>query len=809
MAQQKDTDAKSFYDREFEKFLRERDKERKSVETALGRFKERTKQELTNTFKVLNQTTNHIKETEKALEDLKFGSEEYLEATKHLEEQNKIRAGLQARSNKIAEQLQRAGEDRLIEQAKDDALDQELAEQYEEKVNKARVLRRKRKALMRSGASKDKLDDLDKEIKKAEEERDDLGNFDKDALKNPSKKDLLDSASGGVKGTIGQVIKEISKDNGFFQSAGEGIGGKISDKLGDKFDKIGTPLTKVVGVAGKILDVVVALRANINTWVDDAARVLSQNVGRINAALEGTGKTYESSTESMIEALGMSRYVKQTDYIQQIAQLTAAGVSFNVEQRALLETIKDKTIASFSSMDGHLLRLIRLRQQDLTATQFGLEAALRNTLNKVFKDSSYLRDMYDSIASAITDSVVISGAGDVTAYSSVIQTWMGAMYESGVDSSMVSKIANALNNLGSGNVSALASDQDIQRLVLLSMDTIGMDYADILQQGLTTSDINDLLTAIVKYLTKIESNTKDNNVLTSSYTQLFGMSMSDLQAFKNLSKKMGSLTSVDTGTALAMTNYEIEKLQSTERTIAAEQIDNFFANTKFTFGNEIAKDTASYMTWKVSNLLMDISESVAESAIGKTPVGKLVSKGIGIPAGLAIFGNTIKGLLGIIKAIPSAIDGGAGGLQTLINGAPTYGGDNVSTSATITTGGEFKTVNLSSLRQSEDYTTTVASYSGQEWESTDEGTDPVVEELQKFESVLVTANADASHKALATFLVGMTDDTLRSFASIFADEDSMSDTFTGKNEVLKDNMFKYAEDTSSNSKKTESTPKKA
>jgi hypothetical protein len=218
-----------------------------------------------------------------------------------------------------------------------------------------------------------------------------------------------------------------------------------------------------------------------------------------------------------------------------------------------------------------------------------MEAALRNTLNRVFKDSTYMKDMFDGIAGAITDAVLISGGKDVTEYSSVVQTWMGAMYESGIDSGMVNKMAGAINALGSGNVSALASDQDIQRLVLLSMDTIGMDYADILQQGLSASDVNDLLTAIVKYLAKIESNTKDNNVLQSSYTNLFGMSMADLQGFKNLQSQMGKLTSVNQGTAMAVTKAEVDAIETTARTVVAEQVNNAFANARFTFGNSRQK----------------------------------------------------------------------------------------------------------------------------------------------------------------------------------------------------------------------------
>ena len=566
------------------------------------------------------------------------------------------------------------------------------------------------------------------------------------------------------------------------------------------------PMGKLVNIAGKILDVTTAVRKSINSWVDEAAGVLANNVGRINAALEGTGQTYQNVTEDMVESLGLNRFVKQTDYISQIANLTSRGITYNVEQRALLETIKDKTVAAFESMDSSLLRLIRLRQQDLTATQFGLEAALRNTLNKVFKDSTYLRDLFSGIQSAVADAVVISGSRDVTEYSSVVQTWMGAMYESGVDSGMVTKLANAINALGSGNVSALASDSDIQRLILLSMDTVGMDYADILQQGLSSSDINDLLTAIVKYLTEIESNTKNNNVLTSSYTQLFGMSMADLQAFKNLSKNMGSLTYVDQGSALSMTKNEIQALQSTQRTLVNEQIDNAFANAKFTFGSSIAKDASSYMTWKVSNLMLDVVEQVVNSPIGKAPIIGTIAKGTGLVAEMAIFGNELKGILSIAKALPSLFSGENTGLQTLINGAPTYGGDSTSISASmISQGSTFKTVNtMETIKANAAYQTEFQSHKDEDWEK-EEDKDPILSKLEELDKIKV--KNEAGNEAFAVFLTGMTNETLMSFASIFAPSE-MENTFTGQNNILNDNWFKYgesADDTTSNSTKKNNT----
>ena len=45
----------------------------------------------------------------------------------------------------------------------------------------------------------------------------------------------------------------------------------------------------------------------------------------------------------------------------------------------------------------------------------------------------------------------------------------------------------------------------------------------------------------------------------------------------------------------------------------------------------------------------------------------------------------------------------------------------------------------------------------------------------------------------------MNDAVLKSFASIFADEDAMLATFEGDNTVLTDALFNYFDDTTSNS----------
>ena len=75
--------------------------------------------------------------------------------------------------------------------------------------------------------------------------------------------------------------------------------------------------------------------------------------------------------------------------------------------------------------------------------------------------------------------------------------------------------------------------------------------------------------------------------------------------------------------------------------------------------------------------------------------------------------------------------------------------------------------------------------------------DPNNKILKEFEKTLMKANEGDGY-AFAVSLQGMSDGVLRSFASIFADEDAMMETLTGKNNALEQNntFIDYVEDTS-------------
>lgn len=554
--------------------------------------------------------------------------------------------------------------------------------------------------------------------------------------------------------------------------------------------------------ANKIVDSLNGIRTSMTNAINKAASELSHYYGLIDSNLEGTGVRFADIAEKAVSNMGIGTLVKQTDYLNNIASLTSAGLNYSVEERALLETIKNKTLHTFEANNSALNRLIRLKQQDLVSSQFGLELALKNALNGAFADTSYLNNLFDSVSSAIVDASA-ANQGDITTFNSTVQTWLGYMYESGLSEGVVSKIASGINALGSGNVNALASDADVQRLFLLSMDRIGMDYADTLQTGLSSSDTNALMKSIVSYLAEISDNTSDNLVLQSSYSNLFSMTTSDIKAIKNLSQ-IDVTGIVDSSTAIKNTQTAISNLSS--RTLASEMINNAFENAQYTFGQEIAGDTGKYIAYKAADVLYNIFNDFSDAG---GVVGNIAKVGKTVAAATQ-FGIGATGLISVIKSIDSLTDstgalqsmivnrvGGTGGLNGVSSQAAFVTSDTSSSGPFANTSANFKTVADNGFTEMEQ------TYGKADtWGNAEE--DESLAILKKLEAAII-GNKSGDHNAIAVSLEGMNDEVLKSFASIFADEDAMLSTFTGDNTVITDNMFKFTDDRTSSTTAKEKT----
>ena len=119
--------------------------------------------------------------------------------------------------------------------------------------------------------------------------------------------------------------------------------------------------------------------------------------------------------------VGMSPLVKQADVVTNLKTLVGKGISFNVEQRAFLETIKNKIADTFEATDTSLVKLVRIQQEDTTAARLGMESALTSFLNNMYETTEYMSEMASSIRSNIYEASALMTAKSATEFEYQIQ----------------------------------------------------------------------------------------------------------------------------------------------------------------------------------------------------------------------------------------------------------------------------------------------------------------------------------------------------------------------------------------------------
>ena len=102
-----------------------------------------------------------------------------------------------------------------------------------------------------------------------------------------------------------------------------------------------------------------------------------------------------------------------------------------------------------------------------------------------------------------------------------------------MDDNTLTGLASAINALSTGDVEAMASSEQMN-LIVMAANRAGISYADLLTHGVNSENVNDLLSSIVAYWSEI-ANTS-NQVVKNQYSKLFGLSMTDMTAIKNVTQ---------------------------------------------------------------------------------------------------------------------------------------------------------------------------------------------------------------------------------------------------------------------------------
>lgn len=341
----------------------------------------------------------------------------------------------------------------------------------------------------------------------------------------------------------------------------------------------------------------------MNTYSDYMAGVEARIQGAYN------DMTYESLSDLVMRNTTGSSVVTYGDVMKNLSELVGQGVAENVAQRAFLATVSDKIATTFDAFDSNLLRIIRLQQQDTTASRLGMEAELTQLFNYYFGDTSYLSQGFDNVTAALTDLSSQLSATFSVEFEYIVQKWLGSLGSVGVDSSTLTNIATAINALGTGQIDTLTSNSAMQNLLVMAANRTGLSYSDMLVNGLSATDVNNLLYGIIDYIQDVTSGA--NNVVRAQYAQLFGLTVADISAFQNISDSVinelynSAMTYNDT---LAELNTQLDLVS--DRTPISKKIDNVIENLFADTGTTIASNSALYGIYHGLDVLEGITGGI-------------------------------------------------------------------------------------------------------------------------------------------------------------------------------------------------------
>ncbi len=371
----------------------------------------------------------------------------------------------------------------------------------------------------------------------------------------------------------------------------------------------------------------------------------------------GGGSYWDQMSWDITGIAGVSPYIKQETIANKVQELVGKGISYNVEQRAFLASISDRIANTFNATDGTLLRLVRIQQQDSTASRLGMESMITAFLNNMYETTEYLSDIASSVRSSLDEAESLMGAADAVALEYQVQKWMGSLYSVGMSSNSVQGIARAFGQLAAGDISGLTSG-GMGNLMIMAANQAGLSMTDILADGLDASETNQLMESMVKYLQEIAISSADSRVVQQQIAKVYGLTASDLRAARNIggtgaiaSSNMSYQGGINRLYDMANTLYA--------RTSMGEMMGNVWSNAQYSIASGMASNPVTYLMYKAATLL--------DNMTGGGTIPDVLALGSGVQlhttiADIMRFGALSGGILSSIGSMISNL-GAAGGFS--------------------------------------------------------------------------------------------------------------------------------------------------
>jgi hypothetical protein len=393
------------------------------------------------------------------------------------------------------------------------------------------------------------------------------------------------------------------------------------------------------GLGSSIFKSLIGIGEKLSGEVNSVISTFAQYQSSINTRLQGTDSTFQSVQRNLTSNLGTSPFVKTSSLLESLSDLVSQGIAFNLDQRAFLDSLSDKIATTFDVANASLLRIVKLQQEDSTASRLGLEAGLTRYFNEMFQDTSYLSQTFDSVTDALVEATSQMGTKQSVEFEYIVQKWLGSLSAVGTSENTVRTLAEAIGFLGAGNVTALNASS-MQNLLVMAASRAGLDYSSMLTEGLNAYNTNSLLQAVVGYMQEIGQGS--NQVVKSQFAQTFGLSISDLAAASNIATDLDSITANMMSYSGTIDELGFQLNEISGRVSIAEKIQNVMSNIKFSIGQGIAENAVMAGMWSLTDLIQN------------------VTGGIAIPA-VSVFGNMVD----LNTTVENLIKTGLVGISTL------------------------------------------------------------------------------------------------------------------------------------------------
>ena len=352
--------------------------------------------------------------------------------------------------------------------------------------------------------------------------------------------------------------------------------------------------------------------------------------------------------------LSSTSLVKQQDVFNNLANLVRSGISYNVEQRAFLQTLAKDIDMVFDSWTSSMNQLVRLQNADSTANRLAIEYSLQQFLNENYRTSEYIVTSFANVSNTLLAAQSTMSATNAMTFEAAVQAQLGQMYSAGFNESTVNSIAKAINDLGSGQI---PTGGGISNLVLMAAARAGLDYGQLLNEGLNARSANTILSSLTAYMSEMGEN--QSNVVKSQLGNLFGVTITDIMASQNLRETNGSISTDISGLLGDYGGFMT----------TGNRLQNVVANLLYGFGTNMASNEAQLMTYEVTKMISrsglgDLLYNTGEAL--NIPIASQALQLAGIAANNAVLLPILSSVVGSIGDITSSL-GYTGNVMALYN----------------------------------------------------------------------------------------------------------------------------------------------